>query len=185
MIHLKNLLPLSLCGALIVTALGGCERPRVAGAMIINTTDAPITVTLLEEPEGYGPWTIEPGLDGMAIGAPGPVNLSVALQNGERHTVAVTLSMEHLALLPATPQACIALTDYTDQYGGDGRVEVIATGSHQAPGQLVSLGHSYLGPGAPLPSDRPKERDVIRFTIVPCDLLDAPQRLKAHLWGLD
>lgn len=185
MIHFKNLWTLLLCGAMTVTALSGCERPRVAGAMVINTTDAPITVSLLEEPEGYGPWTIEPGLDGMAIGAPGPANLRVALQNGESHTVAVTLSMEHLALLPATPQTCIALTDYTDQYGGDGRVEVIAAGSHQAPGKLVSLGHSYLGPDAPLPSDRRKEREVIRFTVVPCDLLDDPQRLKAHLWGLD
>ncbi len=177
-----------LLGAALVLSLvvsGCCQRPEVAGALVVNNTDKTVTVSVVEEPDGYGPWTIEPGLDETVISAPGARTLRFAVEGQPAQERKLDMTLEGLLLVPAKADSCMALADHTDQYGGEGRVEVVAASSPQKPGVIKYLEGNYLGPEQPLPPDVLKGHKVARFTEVPCELMGDEKALHDHLWALD
>lgn len=173
-------------GAMALVALSGCcARPEVGGALVVNNTDAPVTVTVVEEPEGYGPWTVEPGKDETAVASPGTRTLRLSGPQGVIRELKIELPLDGLRLVTVSPDTCMALADHTAQYGGDGHVEVQATAGPERPGTIDYLQGTYLGPGDKLPADLLEGQRAARFTNVPCALLDDPQALADHLYKLD
>ena len=170
-------------GIILLTAiLAACCRDPVGGVLLIN--DTPETITVEVDGSGNDPWTIAPGRDDVPFGPLGDASLLIrAVERSWEHQVVLT--SEHLLVVPASKDVCIALANYIDQYGGDGKVEVMLTASAAKPGSIRLDGELYLGVDDPLPKEIYPDTPVRRFTRVPCGRIGQELALKSHLWALD
>ncbi len=172
--------------ALVLLLCGACRPDPVAGALVINDTDTPITFAIADGRSPYGPWTADPGADNMAIGPPGRADLTITFADGTTRTLPVDFALDHIVIVAARPDTCLALVNYTRQYGGDGQVEILALTGPGRLGAVEYLQGSYLGPNAKLPIRRVDDhRCVERFTPIPCELRDDEDKLARHLYSLD
>ncbi len=166
--------------ALLVAA--GCHDP-VAGALVINDTDRVVTVAIVGS--DAEPLVIEPGRDDFPQAAPGEVTLRFTARDDtwERQVMLTTVD---LALVTASPNGCIALSDHQEQYGaGNGEIRILATAGPRKSGHISLDGQLYLGVNDPLPTHIYPGDPVRRFTRVPCKLLVDQRALQAHLWSRD
>lgn len=179
---------LSISGlALLTLCLGACcNREPVAGVLVINDTEKPITA--LVEGSEEGPLEILANQDAVLTAPSEKVTIKIKTADGQEKVREVATDLEALGMI-ATTDACIAMADYTDQYEGEGRVKVLARTGPNTVGRIKALpfqGIIYRGPLDGLPPDIPEDKQVIRFTPVPCDLLPEEKAiaLEAHLYML-
>jgi hypothetical protein len=168
--------------ACVLLFLAACHDP-VAGALVINDTDRVVTVSIVGSDDE--PLVIEPGRDDFPQAPPGDVVLrfTAGEDTWERP---VTLTTVDLALVAASPNGCIALSDHGQQYGqGSGELTIIAKAGPKQSGHIYLDGEFYFGVNDRLPTEIYPDDPVRRFTRVPCRLLQDERALKAHLWALD
>ncbi len=167
-------------------ACSACSpRDPVAGILITNNTKATAKVWMDGQPDSLT--VLESGQDVFLTAPPGKSVVMVQREGAAAEKRPVELTLELLGFMITSDKECMALADYTEQYGGSGEVKILAQASPDKPGTIVSLPlhERFYGPNDPLPQEINEGSSVRRFTNVPCESLTPTRTLVWTLYHMN